>query len=179
MQANAQVTLEDLLEQFAADNEDWGASIETYGLQPPLREALEEIVSVVGTQEPLLCVGSLAFDVTPPPAGPEQRSEYPDTYAVAVVTDRLIVSAWGYIRGPEKRLEREPTQIAALKNLAGIVVDLRPGEPHGDGVPSKHHEVTLTFVDGTTLQLPNSEWLTEVGAGRMETLLPRLYAALL
>lgn len=121
-------------------------------------------------QEPLLSVGSLAFDATPPPAGLEQRSEYPDIDAVAVVTDRLIINAWGYIRGPEKRLEREPTQITALKNLGGIAVDLRPGEPHGDGLPSRHHEVMLTFVDGTTLQLPNSEWLTKTGPDRMESL---------
>jgi hypothetical protein len=144
-----------------------------------MREVLAEVSSTLGEQTPMLCVGSLAFDVTPPPAGPAERSEYPETYDVVMVTERLIVNAYGYIRGPEKRPDREPTQLKALKNLAGIAVDLRPGEPHGDAVPSKHHEVTLTFVDGSTFQVPNSEWLSKAGAERMERLLPKLYAALL
>lgn len=178
MQSKAQTTAEDLLEQFAADNEHWAESIEKYGLDSPMREVLAEVSSILGEQTPTLCVGSLAFDVTPPPAGPQERSEYPDTYDVVIVTERLIAVAYGYIRGPEKRLEREPTQFIALKNLSGILVSLRPGEPHGDGVPSKHHEVTLTLVDGSTFPLPNSEWLSNAGAERMERLLPGLYAAL-
>ncbi|WCI08114.1 hypothetical protein PJ267_16820 [Arthrobacter sp. OVS8] len=95
-----------------------------------------------------------------------------------VVTERLIVNAYGRIRGPGEHLEREPTEMKALKNLAGIAVTLKPGEAHGDGVTSKHHGVRLTFTDGSTFELPNTEWFTERGAERMEKLLPKLYAAL-
>lgn len=178
MQTEAQAVTDALIDHFAADNRFWAADIEENHLTSPIRQALDEVGSVLGGQSPLLCVGGVSLDVTPPPMGPAIRSDYPDMYDLVIVTQQLIVSAWGRIRGPEKALDRELTQTMGLKSLSSIVVNLRPGDLRGDGVATKHHEVTLKFANGSTFELPNNEWLSEEGADRMERLLPKLYAML-
>ncbi|MDQ0922476.1 hypothetical protein QF038_000984 [Pseudarthrobacter sp. W1I19] len=178
MQTGLQTTTDALMEHFAADNKYWATDVADKGLADPTRQALTELGSTIGSQSPLLCVGGVSLDVTPSPEGATSGADYPYLYDLTVVTQQLIVNAWGWIRGAEKELDRELTRTLGLKGLASIEVDLRPGELPGDGIATKHHEVALKFTNGSTFELPNNEWLSDKGAERMEGLLPRLYAML-
>lgn len=95
MQTCAETTTDELMEQFATDNEYWVADINEKGFAGPMREALKDVGPALGGQRPWLCIGGVARDVTPSPEGAAASYDYPYSYDLTVVTQHLVINSWG------------------------------------------------------------------------------------
>ncbi|MFK0040781.1 hypothetical protein ACIQTW_13180 [Paenarthrobacter sp. NPDC090517] len=103
--------------------------------------------------------------------------ELPNVYDVIVVTDRLIILTWGYLRKGSASAERELTTVRARKNISQVTVRVVPGQERYPGCIATHHDVALNFVDGAELNIPNAEEdLTPAGVAALSALIPEFFA---
>lgn len=179
-----------LLEQFGQDSRDWDDTVAKWKLEALLLGVMSELAEVIGKQETKLCTGVIAHDITEwveawKPERPwdedtrEMEAWFPNSYDVIVVTDKLIVNAWGSISRELDAVRPEATQIMAIKNAGGLSTRTRPGDVRGDGIVATHHDISVTFADENSIDLPaGEEVLTPAGTGKMTELVLYFYERL-
>lgn len=171
-----------LNDQLKAHSISWGEAIDSLGYGPRLAPILDELNSIIGDELPALACGSLSHNIDHDKlelddAGKVIRPDQPNLYDVIIVTDRLIILTWGHLRDGSPTPDRELTTVRARKNISQVTVDSTPGEERYPGRKATHHDVALTFIDGTRLRIPNAEDdLTAAGIAALSALIPEFYA---
>ena len=171
-----------LMKSFGEDNITWIQDTEDYGLEPALMIIMRELAVIVGEAPVMLCAGNLIHNVDHAnrrfdAAGHEIRPEKPNLYDFTVITDRLVVTTVGHISEDGLSVERETTSVKARKHITGVRVGIERGQLRGSGTVAAHHEVVLTFTDGTTDDIPGAEdELSAPGASKLAELIPSFYA---
>lgn len=179
-----------LLRGFSMDSRDWEVTVTNWKLEPLLLGVMSELSEIVGKQEPLICIGDIAHDISEwveawkleNPDTPDTRpleEWFPNQYSATVVTEKLIVNTWGTISRDSDVIWPEVTQVKALKGMSGISILARPGDVRADGSTATHHNIAINFTDGTSIDLPDTyEELTDVGVEKMSGLVPFFYERL-
>ncbi len=171
-----------LMKSFGEDNITWIQDTEDYGLEPALMIIMRELAVIVGEAPVMFCAGNLIHNVDHAnrrfdAAGHEIRPEKPNLYDFTVITDRLVVTTVGHISEDGLSVERETTSVKARKHITGVRVGIERGQLRGSGTVAAHHEVVLTFTDGTTDDIPGAEdELSAPGASKLAELIPSFYA---
>ena len=173
-----------LNDQLEAHSISWGEAIDSLGYGPRLDPILDELTAIIGDEVPALACGSLSHNVDHDKrelddSGNVIFPDQPNLYDVIVVTDRLIILTWGYLRDVLPTPARELTTVRARKNISQVTVSTTPGQERFPGDMATHHDVALTFIDGSELKIPNAEEdLTPAGIAALSALIPEFYAVM-
>ncbi|MET1086947.1 MAG: hypothetical protein ABWY04_07485 [Arthrobacter sp.] len=171
-----------LMKSLGEHNKFWTQDMEKSGLEPALMTVMRELASIVGEAPVMLCVGNLVHNVdhgkeTYDADGNVVWPEKPNQYDTIVITDQLVVSTWGHISEDGLSVERETTSVKARKHITGVLVVMEPEQLRDSGAVATHHDLKLTFTDGSTEDLPASEnELSVLGGAKLAELVPGFYA---
>lgn len=171
-----------LMKSFAEHNKFWTQDMERSGIEPALMTVMHELASIVGGSTATLCIGNILHNVDHRDAVRDEeghivRPDRPNMYEATVITDRLIVGTWGHISLDGLSVERETTEVKARKHITGVLVIMEPGQLRDSGKVATHHDIKLTFTDGSTEELPTSEdELSVAGSAGLAALVPSFYA---
>lgn len=171
-----------LMKSLGEQNTFWTQDKDRSGLEPALMTVMRELASIVGEAPVMFCAGNLFRNVdhgkeTYDANGKVVWPEKPNQYDATVITDRLVVTTWGHITDDGLSINREVTSVKARKHITGVSVGAEPGERRDSGAVATHHDLVLTFTDGTTEHIPNTEdELSTAGATRLAELIPSFYA---
>ncbi|MCT9871756.1 hypothetical protein [Paenarthrobacter aurescens] len=180
METSARST--ELNDQLKAHSLSWAGAIDSLGYEPRLAPILDEPTAIIGDEVPALASGSLSHNVDHgqrefDDSGDLIFPDQPNLYDVIVVTDRLFILTWGHLRKGSASAERELTTVRARKNISQVTIEITPGQERYPGGIATHHDVSLTFVDGSKLKIPNAEEdLTPAGIAALSALIPEFYA---
>ncbi|ALE05493.1 hypothetical protein AL755_08405 [Arthrobacter sp. ERGS1:01] len=180
-----------LLRQFSLDSREWEDTVTKWKLEPILLEVMGDLAEILGTQETRLCTGAISHDINEwDEAGKprllwdeapvrEKAPWFPNSYEAIVVTEKLIVQTWGCISGSLDAVHPEATQTYAIKNLGRVSKLAGPGTIRSDGTTAAHHNIAISFTDGSSVELPvGHEALTASGIEKMTGLVASFYQKL-
>lgn len=146
-------------------------------MRPIVLRIMEHLLPIVGKSEAKLCVGVVAhegnspFSRNVPPA--------PLSYDFIVVTGSFLTITSGYLNPESGRVFPEVTYVRAINKITAVTQLTQPGMPREYGPIATHHDIRLTFADGSTETLPGiEEELSPVGCKRTAELLPMFYSAM-
>ncbi|RNL57915.1 hypothetical protein [Arthrobacter oryzae] len=162
-----------LMDNLVKTSISWRTAVQNPVLVPELLSVIEDIAPALDGNPVVFSIGMVFHNA---PQGPQVLeswlAEPQNGYDLTVFTRHRIVTAWGSFR----ENGQEPVTLMARKDICRVTVNVRPGDVRSDGTTSTHHEATLSFVDGSEVQLPGvEENLTETGSLGLADLLTDLY----
>lgn len=140
-------------------------------------DVVVEFLPMLGTQSALLCIGSFSHEVGKDADSGEYVSpDEPNNYDMTVISDRLIISAWGYLKESGRWAVPEATTVQARKNITSVTTGQTRFSAASSGTPVGYKAVQLTFSNDSELGIPIEEdVLTAVGAERLNRIVPTFY----